>query len=262
MRRNRGVHCQRGAHLGRWGSERVDALVPVGPQAPTIDVGDELVLAFTPEAPAGQQYQFFDYDRSTTLLVLVAVFVLAVLALTRWRGLPPSSRSGSPYWSSSGSCCPRCSKGGPPLLIAVVGAERDHDRRRSTSRTAPTTRTSVALLGTLLSLALTGALGALFTGVTKFTGQADESNVFLNVLVADLDVRGLLLAGLVIGALGVLDDVTVTQAAAVWELADAQPTASPAPSVLGRDADRPVPCPGDRQHARPGVRRRQPASCC
>ena len=203
----------------------VAVLIPVGAGAPTIEVGDELVLIHTPEAPPGQQYQFFDYDRSTTLLVLVAIFVLAVLALTRWRGLASLVALGISVLVVVQFVLPALLAGSTPVLVAVVGAGVIMIATLYLTH-GFTTRTSVALLGTLLSLGLTGVLGAIFTGVTKFTGQADESNVFLSVLLSDLDVRGLLLAGLVIGALGVLDDVTVTQAAAVWELAHAQPSAT------------------------------------
>jgi uncharacterized membrane protein len=84
----------------------------------------------------------------------------------------------------------------------------------------------VSLVGTLISLSLTGLLGLLFTTLGRFTGLGDESAPYLASLGLNIDLRGLLLAGLVIGALGVLDDVTVTQTAAVWELADADSTAS------------------------------------
>jgi uncharacterized membrane protein len=84
-------------------------------------------------------------------------------------------------------------------------------------------RTSVALLGTLIALAVTGILGFIFTALGRFTGLADESAGFLQMLGEHIDVRGLLLAGLVIGALGVLNDVTVTQTMAVWEVAAADP---------------------------------------
>jgi uncharacterized membrane protein len=81
-----------------------------------------------------------------------------------------------------------------------------------------TVRTSVAVLGTLSSLLLTGLLAAMFTGWAVITGLASEEANFLGSTQAQLDLRGLFLAGVVIGALGVLDDVTVTQTAAVWEL--------------------------------------------
>jgi uncharacterized membrane protein len=86
-----------------------------------------------------------------------------------------------------------------------------------------TARTSTAVLGTMISLVLIGALGALFSAVTKLTGLDEDTSLLLSSLGHGLDTRGLLLAGLVIGALGVLDDVTVTQASAVWELRRANP---------------------------------------
>jgi uncharacterized membrane protein len=85
---------------------------------------------------------------------------------------------------------------------------------------------AVALLSTFLSLTLTGILGWLFVTLAKFTGYSDESSYYLDVLGLDIDARGVILAGIVIGSLGVLDDVTVTQVSAVWELRRANPTGS------------------------------------
>jgi uncharacterized membrane protein len=85
--------------------------------------------------------------------------------------------------------------------------------------------TSSALVGTLLALVLTGALGAVVTAASHFTGFSDESTQYLAALQGEINYEGLVLAALVIGSLGVLDDVTVTQAAAVWELKAADPTA-------------------------------------
>ena len=76
----------------------------------------------------------------------------------------------------------------------------------------------------LASLVLTGLLGAGFTAALHLTGVAGEDDAFLAATRGSIDMRGLLLAGIVIGALGVLDDVTVTQAAAVGELAAAGET--------------------------------------
>jgi len=84
-------------------------------------------------------------------------------------------------------------------------------------------RTSTAVLGTLLSLALIGALGAAFSAAARLTGLDDQTTDLIAALGTGIDARGLLLAGMVIGALGVLDDVTVTQTSAVWELRRANP---------------------------------------
>jgi uncharacterized membrane protein len=83
--------------------------------------------------------------------------------------------------------------------------------------------TSVAVLGTLASLVLTGVLAAFATSVTQLTGIASEDDSFLSTNFHNVNMRGLLLAGILIGALGVLDDVAVTQAVTVTELAQANP---------------------------------------
>ena len=86
-----------------------------------------------------------------------------------------------------------------------------------------TAQTSVAVLGTLGSLVLTGVLATLATAATHLTGFGSEDATTLSMFQADVDLHGLLLAGIIIGSLGVLDDVTVTQAATVTELAHANP---------------------------------------
>ncbi len=84
-------------------------------------------------------------------------------------------------------------------------------------------RTSTAVVGTLLSLGLIGVLGSVFAATTHLTGLGADTANLIGVLGTGIDARGLLLAGVVIGALGVLDDVTVTQTSAVWELRRANP---------------------------------------
>jgi hypothetical protein len=79
------------------------------------------------------------------------------------------------------------------------------------------------VLGTLVSLLLIGGLSAAFTALAWLTGLDDTTSALIGELGTGVDARGLLLAGVVIGALGVLDDVTVTQTSAVWELHGANP---------------------------------------
>jgi uncharacterized membrane protein len=109
-----------------------------------------------------------------------------------------------------------------PLLVAIVGAAvimfivlyLTHGL---------SARTSAAVLGTMVSLALIGALSAIFSVAASLTGLDEDTSALIASLGHGIDGRGLLLAGIVIGALGVLDDVTVTQTSAVWELRRANP---------------------------------------
>jgi uncharacterized membrane protein len=84
----------------------------------------------------------------------------------------------------------------------------------------------VAVLGTLFSLLLIGFLGSVFISWTHLTGNTSDETGTIHALYPDIEIRGLLLAGIIIGSLGVLDDVTVTQTSAVWELKDADPGAN------------------------------------
>jgi uncharacterized membrane protein len=83
--------------------------------------------------------------------------------------------------------------------------------------------TTVALLGTLLALGATVALSAAVTAIAEFSGYASEDTVIVELLSGQVDVSGLLLAGIVLGSLGALDDVTVTQVSAVGELRTSNP---------------------------------------
>lgn len=76
-------------------------------------------------------------------------------------------------------------------------------------------RTTAAVLGTVTSLALTALLAFLFVEAARLTGFTSDEAIFLNATFGAVDLRGLLLASIVIGTLGILDDVTVTQASAV-----------------------------------------------
>jgi hypothetical protein len=117
---------------------------------------------------------------------------------------------------------PGMQAGQPPLLVAVTGAALIMFVVLYLTH-GITAQTSVAVLGTLASLVLTGVLGTITTAATHLTGFGSEDATTLAMLQADVDLHGLLLAGIIIGSLGVLDDVTVTQAATVTELARANP---------------------------------------
>ena len=119
--------------------------------------------------------------------------------------------------------------GEPPLLVAIVGSAAIMLAVLYLTH-GLTLSTTVAVLGTLASLALTGVLAALSGSALHLTGFTDDISTSLGTTHA-VNMQGLLLAGIMIGTLGVLDDVTVTQAATVTELARANPTYRPGSST-------------------------------
>jgi uncharacterized membrane protein len=205
----------------------VDVVIPVpfGEGAPAFEAGDAVVIAAADDQPIESRYSLIDRQRAWPLFALAATFALAVIALSRWRGVAALASLALSVVILIVFVLPALLDGQPPLAVAVVGGSAIMIVTLYLSH-GISLRTSVSLLGTLISLSLTGLLGLLFTTAGRFTGLADDSAPYLAALGESIDLRGLLLAGLVIGALGVLDDVTVTQTAAVWELADADPAAS------------------------------------
>lgn len=199
--------------------------VPHGTAGPAIHDGDKVVLYYSANAPPGANYQFADFQRRAPLTWLAVAFFIVVVAFGRWRGLFAIIGVGISMLVLVGFMLPALLEDQTPIWVALVG---------TCAVALPalflahgiSERTSVAVIGTVSSLLFICVLGLAFVHLSHLTGLGDEEVGFLQAFGGDLDFAGLLLAGLVIGALGVLDDVTVTQVAAVWELRLAKPAAS------------------------------------
>ena len=187
--------------------------------------GGRIVLSYDPGAEAGQQYAFADVERTRPLILLGVLFAAAVIALGRFTGARALLGLGLSLLVITGFVLPALIAGSDALLVALAGSAVVMFAVLYLAH-GVNVQTSIAVLGTLTSLTLTVLLAQLFVGVTELTGLGSDETSLLSATVGELDLRGLLLAGIVIGSLGVLDDVTVTQAAAVWELHLAKPAAS------------------------------------
>jgi uncharacterized membrane protein len=193
---------------------------PVEPTSPKYRVGDKVVLQYGGGDPNDTgSYQVADFQRSTSLWVLGLLFAAAVILLGRWRGVAALVALGVSFVVLIMFMLPAILDGRGPLAVALVGACLIMFAVLYLSH-GLSARTSTAVLGTLVSLGLIGVLSAIFTTAAQLTGLDDSTQNLVAALGngTRLDPRGLLLAGFVIGALGVLDDVTVTQTSAVWEL--------------------------------------------
>ncbi|MCW8215172.1 MULTISPECIES: YibE/F family protein [Streptomyces] len=185
--------------------------------------GQGVVVAYAPDAPRDLQYSVTDVDRSFPMALLAGIFALAVVGVGRLRGLMALIALAVSFAVLTLFILPAILQGSNPLLVAVVGASAIMLIALYTCH-GLTARTSVAVLGTLISLVLIGLLGSLFIGWASLTGNTDDNTGLIHGLYPEIDMSGLLLAGVIIGSLGVLDDVTVTQTSAVWELHQADPT--------------------------------------
>jgi uncharacterized membrane protein len=202
---------------GKGSVQTVD--LPQGPGTTALHPGDKVVLLYFPNAvPGGRSYSVVDQQRSSPMIWLVALAVAVILVFGRWRGLTSLAGLAVSFAVLLLFVIPAILAGSPPLLVAVVGSSAIMFAALYLTH-GINVHTSVAVAGTLASLVLTGLLGAGFTSLLHLTGVGGDDSSYLSATYQGIDLRGLLLAGIVIGALGVLDDVTVTQAVTVAEMA-------------------------------------------
>jgi uncharacterized membrane protein len=202
--------------------QQIETDIPAGPGAPEISTGDKLVLIRTEGTASGADYQILDHQRGRGLWVLGIAFALAVVAFGRWRGLAALGGLAITFGVLLLFIVPAILDGRSPLLVAVVGSAAIMLSVLYLTH-GFTVPTSVAVLGTLASLTLTGLLALAATAALHLSGVGTEETNFLSLAFSDVNMQGLLLAGILIGSLGVLDDVAVTQAVTVSELARANP---------------------------------------
>lgn len=212
--------------------ESVAIELPAGALVPDIDPGDEVRVTrtelppeFEPEPgaePSPASYSITDFERRSPMLWLAIAFAVIVVVFGRLRGA----------LSLIGLCLslavvlafivPAILDGREPLVVAVVGSLAVMLLTISLAHGLGA-KSVAAMLGTATSLVLVAVLALVFTELTHLTGLSSEEASILSLDNAELSLQGLLVAGMVVGALGVLDDVTVSQASTVLALRAANP---------------------------------------
>jgi uncharacterized membrane protein len=185
--------------------------------------GQRVRLAVSEQPGQPPYYNIQDLERGRPLLVLAALFVGAVIAFGRWQGVRSLIGLGLSFVVIVGFVVPAILHGHSPVAVAVTGAMAIMLISLYLSHgTGP--KTTAAVVGTALALGLTALLAIAFVAAASLTGLTSERATDASFVVGGLSLRGLLLAGIIIGGLGVLDDVTMSQASLVTELHQANPT--------------------------------------
>lgn len=190
----------------------------------TVSIDRRVLLGHQPDV-AGFEYVFLEPDRRSPLLVLAGLFAVAVVALGGWRGATALVGLIATLLVLFLFVVPAILDGHDPLLVSLVGSVVIAFAALYLSH-GVNVRTTVALLGTLGGLLCAAILATVFTNLAEISGFASEEALFLTALGTNLDLGGLILGGMMIGALGAIDDITVTQASAIWELRSADPSMS------------------------------------
>ncbi|WP_156431509.1 YibE/F family protein [Mycobacterium sp. GA-1199] len=190
-----------------------------GPGQPNLAPGDEVRISRQVDATGTTTYSFYDYERTWPLVALAVAFAVVVVVVAGWRGfraligivvaflvlvvfMLPALRDGA-------AAVPVALVASALILYAVIYLAH-----------GVSLRTSAALLGTLTSLLLAALLSWGAIELAHLTGLSEDRNNEVAAYLGNVSITGLLLAGFIIGSLGVLNDVTVTQASTVFELAE------------------------------------------
>ncbi|AEV81176.1 membrane protein [Actinoplanes sp. SE50] len=201
---------------------QVSTELPSGPGAPVISSGDRVTLIGLQDERGSVTWSIADHQRSRELWLLGVAFVLAVIAFGRWRGLSALAGLGVTFAILLYFIVPAILDGRSPMAVAVVGSAAIMLTVLYLTHGLNVT-TTIAVAGTLASLIITTVLAEISVAAVHLTGVSDDTSNFLSVSQGRVNMQGLLLASIVIGSLGVLDDITVTQSATVSELALANP---------------------------------------
>ncbi len=180
--------------------------------------GDRVMVSYGKDFKGNDSFYISDFIRRDALLWLFIVFIIVTLYIAKWRGLMSLFGMAISFLIIFYYILPNISAGAGPILISISGSliiipvtfYFSHGLNK---------KTSVAVIGTLISLIITGILASLFVSFTKLTGFGSEEAGFLEIAKQGaINMKGLLLAGIIIGVLGILDDITISQSAIVFQL--------------------------------------------
>lgn len=211
------------------GSEK-DMVVMVTNEIPLLDksikgfrIDDRVVIGKT---TVGDEIQYYisDVYRLNSLWIVLAIFIGITLLLTKFHGLKAFLGLGTSFVVITWYIVPQILHGSNPTMISIIG----------TTIIAATSlyiahgfhqRTSVAFVGTIISIGIAVGLSYVFVRVTHLFGMGSEEAFYLQFAPGTtINLRGLLLGGIIIGVMGILDDITTAQAAVVEQIYQANPS--------------------------------------
>ena len=189
-----------------------------GPGQPNLEAGDHIRIFRQVDQQGATGYGFYDFERAWPLAMLAALFAVVIVAVARWRGLRALVGIVIAFGVLVVFMLPALRDGAPALPVALVASAVILYAAIYLAH-GVSLRTSAALLGTLTAMLLAAVLSWAAIALTHLTGLSQDQNNEVAAYLGNVSIKGLLLAGFIVGSLGVLNDVTISQASTVFELA-------------------------------------------
>jgi len=188
----------------------------------SLNPGTKIQVLYLPDYNVTDDaFLYMDLDRSNLLIWTSIIFSIVTILIGRWRGAGAIVGLVATFFVLIYFLFPAILEGKDPVMVAVVASSGLVLTLLYVAH-GLSIKTSVAILGTLFGIFLTAIISYLFVTWGNFSGVSSDEDYFL-AGVTNIRLDGLLLAGIIFAAVGVLNDVTVTQASAVWELKESQP---------------------------------------
>ncbi|MBW6466596.1 MAG: YibE/F family protein [Brevefilum sp.] len=186
-------------------------MIPLG-------VGDKIMVTLSRLPDGSVSAHFTDFYRGRSLLFLFFTFIAFSILVSGWKGVRSIIGIGLSLVVIVIIILPGIQQGQDPLLTSILGSFFFVSYSLYIIY-GWNMKTHAAVIGSLLVLVITGLLAYFFVNQTRLTGYGDENMFYISQMTQNtLNVRHLLLAGIMIGTLGVLDDLVISQSSAVFEL--------------------------------------------
>ncbi len=193
------------------------------PNSPSFKTGDKVKVSIYENPDGSEQVFITDFIRTTPIYLLFIVFAILVLVIGKKQGLGAIAGMAVSFATLFLFIIPQITSGTNPVWVTLIGVlfilpltfYLSHGANR---------KTTIAMVSTFLSVCFTSLLALVMINGAKISGYANEQAGFIQFARGgNFDIQGLLFAGIVISVLGILDDVTVSQASIVNELKKESP---------------------------------------
>jgi len=192
------------------------------PNAYLLSPGEKILVSVSKMVDGNTTVYFMDYVRTNSLIVLGFLFILVCVLVSGWKGIRSILGIGLSILVIIYFIVPQILDGENPILISLIGS---FFFLMVTQYLVFgwTLKTHIALSGFFISIIIIGILTWFFVDYARLNGLGDENAMYLIQQSSHMDIKNLLIAGIIVGALGVLDDLVIGQTSAVIEIYRADP---------------------------------------